>query len=169
MQASLDFDELYPTLLERKLDDMLPQAEFEVLNFGVTGYGTFQQLALLKEVVLGFEPDAMLWQFHLNDAVDPRVDGADAGWPRCHAGDVVDPDFGSEPDPVTGLVGCDGVVPPAAKFQAHMAPLGITFWDDGAVIAFHGHVADVAPVHEGGGEIDDVVLAHGEQVRRHEL
>ena len=66
------------------------------------------------------------------------VEGADAGWPRCHAGNILDPEFGDEPDPVTGLVGCDGVVPPEAKFQAHMAPLGIAFWDDGAVIAFHG-------------------------------
>jgi len=66
------------------------------------------------------------------------VDGADAGWPRCHAGDIVDPDMGDEADPVTGLEGCEGVVPPDAEFQAHMAPLGITFWDGGAVIAFHG-------------------------------
>ena len=66
------------------------------------------------------------------------VDGADAGWPRCHAGNIVDPDFGDEPDPRTGLTGCEGVVPPDAKFQAHMAPLGIAFWDEGAVIAFHG-------------------------------
>ena len=66
------------------------------------------------------------------------VDGADAGWPRCHAGDAPDPDFGSEPDPVTGLTGCDGVVAPGATFQAHAAPLGITFWEERAVIAFHG-------------------------------
>ena len=66
------------------------------------------------------------------------VDGADAGWPRCHAGDIVDPDLGAEPDPLTGLQGCEGVVEPDAEFQAHMAPLGITFWEDGAVIAFHG-------------------------------
>jgi glucose/arabinose dehydrogenase len=66
------------------------------------------------------------------------VDGGDAGWPRCHAGNIVDPDFGDEPDPVTGLVGCEDVAAPAAQFQAHMAPLGITFWDGQAVIAFHG-------------------------------
>ncbi|MEA2026782.1 MAG: PQQ-dependent sugar dehydrogenase, partial [Chloroflexota bacterium] len=66
------------------------------------------------------------------------ADGADAGWPRCHAGDIVDPDFGETPDPVTGLAGCDGVAPAAATFQAHAAPLGITFWRDHAVIAFHG-------------------------------
>lgn len=66
------------------------------------------------------------------------VDGADAGWPRCHAGDVLDPELGDEADPLTGAVGCEGVAPPAATFQAHMAPLGIAFWRDHAVIAFHG-------------------------------
>ena len=66
------------------------------------------------------------------------VDGADAGWPRCHAGDIVDPDFGDDPDPATGFVGCDGVVAPAATFQAHAAPLGIALWRDHVVIAFHG-------------------------------
>jgi glucose/arabinose dehydrogenase len=66
------------------------------------------------------------------------VDGADAGWPRCHAGTVVDPDLGDDPDPATGLVGCEGVAQPAATFQAHAAPLGIAFWEGHAVIAFHG-------------------------------
>jgi glucose/arabinose dehydrogenase len=66
------------------------------------------------------------------------VDGADAGWPRCHAGDLPDPDLGDDPDPTSGLVGCEDVLPPAATFQAHAAPLGITFWKDHAVIAFHG-------------------------------
>ncbi len=79
----------------------------------------------------------------LGDDVPPEtlyrvVDGANAGWPRCHAGTIVDPDFGAQPDPNTGLVGCDGVVMPAATFQAHMAPLGIAFWDDHGYIAFHG-------------------------------
>ena len=39
---------------------------------------------------------------------------------------------------VTGQIGCDGVTAPAATFQAHVAPLGIAFWDGDAVIAFHG-------------------------------
>ncbi len=66
------------------------------------------------------------------------VDGADAGWPRCHAGDILDPEFGEQPDPRTGLMGCEGVTMPALTYQAHAAPLGITFWQDRAVIAFHG-------------------------------
>jgi glucose/arabinose dehydrogenase len=66
------------------------------------------------------------------------VEGAHAGWPRCHAGDLVDPELGQQPDPANGAMGCEDVVQPAATFQAHMAPLGITFWEDHAVIAFHG-------------------------------
>ena len=66
------------------------------------------------------------------------VDGADGGWPRCHAGTIVDPDFGGTASPVSGATGCDGVAMPAAMFQAHAAPLGIAFWHGHAVIAFHG-------------------------------
>lgn len=67
-------------------------------------------------------------------------DGGDAGWPRCHAGDIVDPEFGS-----SGA--CDGVVPPAVELQAHSAPLGLTFYEGSLFpadyegdlfIAFHG-------------------------------
>jgi lysophospholipase L1-like esterase len=85
MQASLDFEELYATRLQRTLDEDLPNRNIEILNFGVTGYGTLQQLGLLRSVVLDFEPDALLWQFHLNDAINPRVDGADRGLGRYHA------------------------------------------------------------------------------------
>jgi glucose/arabinose dehydrogenase len=47
--------------------------------------------------------------------------GDDFGWPRCHAGRIVDPDFG-EP------AACQGVVAPAVEMQAHSAPLGLTFY-----------------------------------------
>lgn len=48
-------------------------------------------------------------------------EGAHYGWPRCHAGDIVDPEFGS-------AGACDGVPPPAVEMQAHMAPLGLAFY-----------------------------------------
>ena len=60
------------------------------------------------------------------------VDGADAGWPRCHAGTIRDPEFGADAD------ACDGVVEPAATFPAHMAPLALVAWEDHLVVAFHG-------------------------------
>jgi glucose/arabinose dehydrogenase len=67
-------------------------------------------------------------------------EGEDAGWPRCHAGRIVDPDYG-EPG------GCEDVSTPEIEIQAHSAPLGLTFytglqfpqeyWGD-LFVAFHG-------------------------------
>jgi glucose/arabinose dehydrogenase len=60
------------------------------------------------------------------------VDGADAGWPRCHAGSLPDPEFGTDPG------ACTGVAEPAVTFAAHMAPLGLVAWDNRLVVAMHG-------------------------------
>ena len=60
------------------------------------------------------------------------ADGADAGWPRCHAGTMPDPEFGR------GAEACTGVVMPAATFPAHTAPLDLVGWDDHLVVALHG-------------------------------
>jgi glucose/arabinose dehydrogenase len=66
------------------------------------------------------------------ETVNALRDGADFGWPRCHAGDVIDPDFGK-----TGS--CDGVAQPLVKMQAHSAPLGLAFNpDDGFPAQYHG-------------------------------
>jgi glucose/arabinose dehydrogenase len=67
-------------------------------------------------------------------------DGADYGWPSCHAGDIPDPEYG-------GPGACEGVEAPVVEMQAHSAPLGIAFHDSeqfppeyrvSAYIAFHG-------------------------------
>jgi glucose/arabinose dehydrogenase len=73
------------------------------------------------------------------ETVNDLHDGADFGWPRCHAGDVIDPDFGYAGS-------CDGVAQPLVKMQAHSAPLGLTFYQGdgfpaqyrGLFVAFHG-------------------------------
>lgn len=48
-------------------------------------------------------------------------EGDDAGWPRCHSGRIVDPEYG-EPG------ACHGVADPVVEMQAHSAPLGLTFY-----------------------------------------
>jgi glucose/arabinose dehydrogenase len=67
-------------------------------------------------------------------------EGDDAGFPRCHSGRIIDPDYGSEGD-------CDGVADPVVEMQAHSAPLGLGFYSgtqfpevyQGALyVAFHG-------------------------------
>jgi glucose/arabinose dehydrogenase len=60
------------------------------------------------------------------------LDGADAGWPRCHAGTLADPEFGAGSD------ACAGAARPAATFPAHTAPLALIGWDDHLVVALHG-------------------------------
>ncbi len=66
------------------------------------------------------------------ETVFELVDGADAGWPRCHAGTIRDPEFGTDAN------ACDGVAVPAATFPAHTAPLALVGWEDHLVVALHG-------------------------------
>jgi glucose/arabinose dehydrogenase len=66
------------------------------------------------------------------ETVYELTDGADAGWPRCHAGDMPDPEFGTAAD------ACNGVADPVATFPAHTAPLGLVGWDDHLYVALHG-------------------------------
>jgi glucose/arabinose dehydrogenase len=78
------------------------------------------------------------------ETVNALKDGADFGWPRCHAGDVIDPDYGK-------AGACNGVAQPLVKMQAHSAPLGLAFYQSssfqvngfpaqyrGLFVAFHG-------------------------------
>ena len=96
--------------------------------------------------------------------------GDDAGWPRCHAGRIEDPDFG-------GPGSCEGVAAPAVEMQAHSAPLGLTFYSGeqfpevyrgGIFIALHGSwnrsvptgykVVRVPMGEDGPGEVQDFAV-----------
>ena len=88
----------------------------------------------------------------LGDDLPPETinilkDGADYGWPRCHSGRIVDPEFG-------GPGACDGVAKPVVEMQAHSAPLGLTFYTGAQFppgyrgnlfVAFHGSWNRSAP------------------------
>jgi len=43
------------------------------------------------------------------------------GYPYCHGGDILDPEFGANKK-------CKDFTPPAWKFKAHIAPLGLRFY-----------------------------------------
>lgn len=47
--------------------------------------------------------------------------GQHFGFPYCHGGDVLDPEFGKGKS-------CHDYTPPAAKLGAHVAPLGVAFY-----------------------------------------
>jgi glucose/arabinose dehydrogenase len=87
---------------------------------------------LRNAVGIAFRPSSdELWATNngrdwLGDDLPPETvylvhQGKDFGWPRCHAGRIIDPDFG-EPG------ACQGVAAPAVEMQAHSAPLGLTFY-----------------------------------------
>ena len=50
--------------------DYKPGKLVEVLNFGVAGYGTAQELVLLQTAVMRYAPDLVLLQFSPDDVVD---------------------------------------------------------------------------------------------------
>jgi glucose/arabinose dehydrogenase len=68
-----------------------------------------------------------------------RVDevGKDYGFPYCHAGSVVDPEFGK-------LKGCSAAVAPALKLGPHVAPLAIRFYKRGQFPASYADTAFIA-------------------------
>ncbi len=81
---------------------------------------------------------------YMGDNVPPETvyalqDGGNYGWPRCHAGDLLDPEYGHPG-------ACKGIVAPLMNLQAHSAPLGLAFYNagqfpsqyHGLFIAFHG-------------------------------
>jgi lysophospholipase L1-like esterase len=64
--------ETFSTVLEELLAArMMPDdRRVEVLNFGVSGYNTTQELALLRDRVLAFEPDMVVLGWFINDFDD---------------------------------------------------------------------------------------------------
>ena len=62
-------NETFAHIMQQELNRLALQSgiEFEVLNFGVPGYSTFQQVALYKENAERFNPDAIFVFFVTND------------------------------------------------------------------------------------------------------
>ncbi len=86
MQLGIPLEKLYVRRLEHMLREAFPGDSIECPAFGVTGYCAAQEFALMRGAVLDFDPDAILWQFHLNDAFDPVIDwAANSGLGRYYA------------------------------------------------------------------------------------
>jgi lysophospholipase L1-like esterase len=60
-------DAAYPRQLEARLADG-EEAPWEVLNFGLGGYDTLQEVALLEHRAIRFRPEIVIVGFSLNDA-----------------------------------------------------------------------------------------------------
>ncbi len=60
-------DETLPKVAERALQGFVPEIPVEVMNCGVGGYDTDQEVGLLEWRVLPFEPDLVVIVYYLND------------------------------------------------------------------------------------------------------
>jgi lysophospholipase L1-like esterase len=59
-------EDLFTSVLERELDADAP-GRFEVLNFGVSGYNTQQEVETLRDKGLRYSPDLVVLAYCLND------------------------------------------------------------------------------------------------------
>jgi hypothetical protein len=59
----VDYEESFPAVLERRLAECPGLAAPEVLNFGVSGYSTAQELLTLRRYVWKYDPDIVLLAF----------------------------------------------------------------------------------------------------------
>lgn len=62
-------DELYTAVLERQLNSLSPNDSnsFEIVNAGIPGYTTYQELEFLKIYGIDMQPDLVILGFALND------------------------------------------------------------------------------------------------------
>ncbi len=67
---SLRGEDTYASQLASLLATLRPNQRVEVINSGVSGYGTWQELRWLQETGLALDPDVIIVQTHLNDAAD---------------------------------------------------------------------------------------------------
>jgi lysophospholipase L1-like esterase len=61
-------DAAYPSRLEALWKQQQPNADLDIMNFGVLGYSSFQGLELLTRRVLDLHPDVLLIGFGMNDS-----------------------------------------------------------------------------------------------------
>ncbi len=76
------FEDLYVQQLERLLDARHPERRHQVINAGVAGYNTRQELIYLRAEGLGFEPDLVTVGFYWNDLLGNEEPLPDLATPR---------------------------------------------------------------------------------------
>ena len=70
------WNETFSYHLQTMFNDSYRSLKFEVLNFGVSGYNTKQELAILRELGLKLDPDIVVLNVSLNDSDPVKKVGA---------------------------------------------------------------------------------------------
>lgn len=63
-------EDTYVKLLEKKLNSFNPDVNFEVINAGIFGYGTYHEAYLFDKIKNKYNPDIVILQYYLNDIHD---------------------------------------------------------------------------------------------------
>ncbi len=71
----VEIGQTFPKVLERKLNAAFPDRRFEVFNAGVEGYGTDQELLLLRRHIDEIKPDLVLLEFYPGNDVSDNLAG----------------------------------------------------------------------------------------------
>jgi len=104
---------------------------------------------------------------HPREELNIIREGKDYGWPACHENGIPDPDYGKGVD-------CSKTEMPVYTFTAHMAPLGLEFYQQGSLpakydhslfIAFHGSWNRSVPA---GYKVVRVILNSKGEIKSHE-
>jgi len=69
----VELNESYPKVLERKLNSLNNGVKYEVLNFGVPGYNTWQEVEMLDVKGLKYSPDMVIFGYVHNDIVNTTL------------------------------------------------------------------------------------------------
>lgn len=65
--AGVDVDKTYASLTLLKLREARPDLPIEIINTGVSGYGSLQALRLIQHEILQYEPDMLIIDCRVND------------------------------------------------------------------------------------------------------
>ncbi|MEW6715644.1 MAG: SGNH/GDSL hydrolase family protein, partial [Nitrospirota bacterium] len=67
----VDLQESFGKVLETKLNQSVKNRQFEVIVLARSGYSTSQELILLENEALTYQPDLIIWSYMLNDPAHP--------------------------------------------------------------------------------------------------
>jgi lysophospholipase L1-like esterase len=69
----VESEDTYPKQLESLLNNGMIDGNYEVMNFGVISYNTFQEVKFLKNKALKYNPDLVIVGYLSNDIIDEKI------------------------------------------------------------------------------------------------
>lgn len=82
--TAINLEDTYPKVMQRALAKLAPKLRVQVLNLGMEAINTAQEVALLENRAVKFEPDIVLLTTHVNDASGYGITAPDRGAPSAN-------------------------------------------------------------------------------------